>query len=83
MFHIFYQQHLSNTPTDAAGRLMKIFFLISDTSSSVSDVSPTESNNILDTKDIVQDSTMADVTEVNGSGSEEASDLKPSFIVCH
>lgn len=54
--------------------------IISDNPLSVPDVNnSTQTTNIVDTKDIVQNSTMADITEVKV---EDTSDLKPSFIVC-
>lgn len=58
--------------------------IISDKPLSGPDVSqPTQSNNTVDTKDIVLHSTMAEISEVNGSpGVEDVNDLKPSFTVC-
>lgn len=54
--------------------------IVSDNPLSVPDVdNSTQTTNIVDTKDIVQISTMADITEVKV---EDTSDLKPSFIVC-
>lgn len=60
-------------------------FIISDNPLSVADdvSDTTEPTNLVDTKDIVHNSTMADNSEVNGTSTvEDTSDSKPSFIVC-
>lgn len=56
-----------------------LLYIVSDNPLSVSDADrPTETTNIVDTKDIVHDSTMEEIKEVNV---DDASDLKPSFTV--